>query len=136
MPGFITSKLLAWLAAASVVGFVGSLIGIPWVLVRLPADYFDTRVPRHWMKDRHPLLRTAGLVLKNIIGIVFLLAGIAMLVLPGQGVLTILIGVSLIDFPGKHRLEAKLVSQRLVLNAINSVRERFGRPPLVLAPEP
>lgn len=134
--GCTTSKtLLAWLAGASVVGFVGSLIGIPWVLVRLPADYFDTRVPRRWMAGRHPVLRSVGLALKNIIGVVFLLAGIAMLVLPGQGVLTILIGISLIDFPGKHRLEARLVSQRMVLSAINNVRQRFGRPPLVLAPK-
>lgn len=128
--------MLAWLAAASVVGFVASLIAIPWILVRLPADYFDTRVPRHWMIDRHPALRAIGLTVKNLAGYVFLLAGIAMLVLPGQGILTILIGVSLIDFPGKHRLEARLVAQRMVLHAINTVRHRFGRPPLVLAPEP
>jgi len=128
--------MLAWLAAASVVGFAGSLIAIPWILVRLPDDYFDTRVPRHWMKDRHPVLRTLGLLIKNVAGLVFLLAGIAMLVLPGQGVLTILIGVSLIDFPGKQRLEAQIVRQRLVLQSINAIRLRFGRPPLVLAPEP
>ena len=128
--------MLAWLAAASVVGFVASLIAIPWILVRLPADYFDTRVPRHWMIDRHPVLRMIGHIVKNLAGYVFLLAGIAMLVLPGQGILTILIGVSLIDFPGKHRLEARLVAQRMVLQAINAVRHRFGRPPLVLAPEP
>lgn len=115
--------------------FVGSLVAIPWILVRLPADYFDTRVPRHWMKGRHPVLRATGLLAKNIIGFVFLLAGIVMLVLPGQGVLTILIGVSLLDFPGKRRLEAQLVRQRLVLQAINAVRHRFDRPPLVLAPE-
>ncbi len=128
--------MLAWFALASIVGFIGSLIGIPWVLVRLPADYFDTRVPRHWMPGRHPIIRGAGRLLKNLAGVVFVIAGIAMLVLPGQGVLTILIGVSLLDFPGKHRLEARLVSQRLVLRGINSVRQRFGRPPLVLAPEP
>lgn len=128
--------MLAWLAAASVVGFVASLIAIPWILVRLPADYFDTRVPRRWMIDRHPVLRTIGLIIKNVAGVVFLLAGIAMLVLPGQGILTILIGVSLIDFPGKHRLEARIVSQRVVLQTINAIRHRFGRPPLVLAPEP
>lgn len=128
--------MLAWFAVVSVVGFVGSLIAIPWILVRLPADYFDTRVPRHWMKGRHPVLRTIGLVLKNLAGLVFLLAGIAMLVLPGQGILTILIGVSLLDFPGKRRLEASLVSQRLVLQGINAIRHRFGKPPLVLAPEP
>ena len=128
--------MLAWFAAASVIGFAASLVAIPWILVRLPADYFDTRVPRQWMTGRHPVLRTLGGVVKNLGGVVFLLAGIAMLVLPGQGVLTILIGVSLIDFPGKRRLEARLVGQRIVLQAINSVRHRFGRPPLVLAPEP
>ena len=127
--------MLAWLAAASVVGFVGSLIGIPWVLVRLPADYFDTRVPRQWMDGRHPVLRAVGTIIKNIVGVIFLLAGIAMLVLPGQGILTMLIGVSLMDFPGKHRLEARLVGQPLVLQTINKVRARFGRAPLVVAPE-
>lgn len=127
--------MLAWFAAASVIGFVASLIAIPWILVRLPADYFDTRVPRHWMRGRHPILRSVGRVVKNVVGFVFLLAGVAMLVLPGQGILTILIGVSLLDFPGKRRLEAQLVSQRLVLQGINAIRARFDRPPLVLAPE-
>ncbi len=127
--------MLAWLATASIVGFVGSLIGIPWILVRLPADYFDVRVPRQWMDGRHPFLRLAGRIVKNLVGVVLLLAGIAMLVLPGQGILTILIGVSLIDFPGKHRLEARLISQPLVLQTINQVRAKFGRPPLVVAPD-
>lgn len=87
------------------------------------------------MAGRHPMLRTAGLALKNVVGVLFLLAGIAMLVLPGQGVLTILIGLSLIDFPGKHRLEARLVRQRMVRHAIDSVRQRFGRPPLMFSPD-
>ena len=110
-------------------------MAIPWILVRLPADYFDTRIERRWLAGRHPVLRTSGHILKNLAGVVFLLAGIAMIVLPGQGVLTILIGISLLDFPGKRRLEARFVSQRVVLNTINSVRLRFGRPPLILAPE-
>ena len=87
------------------------------------------------MPGRHPLLRTVGAVLKNVTGVVFLLAGIAMLVLPGQGILTMLIGVSLMDFPGKRRLEARLVSQRVARQAINAIRRRFGKPPLILAPE-
>lgn len=125
--------MLALVAGASVAMFIGSLIAIPWMLVRLPADYFDTRVARHWMRDRHPLLRAAGLLVKNVAGVVFVAAGLAMLVLPGQGILTILIGVSLVDFPGKRRLEAQLVGQPAVLRGINSVRARFGKPPLVLA---
>lgn len=127
--------MLAWVAAVSIAGFIASLIAIPWILVRLPADYFDTRVERQFMPGRHPAMRAAGRVVMNVAGIVFLLAGIAMLVLPGQGILTILIGVSLIDFPGKRRMEARLVSQRLVRQAINAIRHRFGKPPLTMAPE-
>lgn len=127
--------MLPLVAAASVAMFVASLVAIPWILVRLPADYFDTRVTRHWMRDRHPLLRAVGLVVKNLAGLMFLAAGIAMLVLPGQGILTILIGVSLLDFPGKRRLEAQLVGQPAVLRGINAIRARFGKPPLTLAPE-
>ena len=83
------------------IAFVGTLIAIPFILVRLPEDYFDVRVPRTWMKDQHPVLRIVGRALKNIVGIVFVLAGLSMLVLPGQGVLTILIGLSLARFSGQ-----------------------------------
>jgi len=133
---WIPVEVLIGLTVASAIGFVGSLIAIPMILVRLPADYFDTRTPRHWMKDHHPLLRLSGLIVKNIVGIVFLLAGFAMLFLPGQGVLTMLIGISLMDFPKKRELEAKMVGQPTVLGVINSMRQKFGKPPLTLAPGP
>lgn len=129
-------KVLLGLTIASVVGFIGTLIAIPVILVRLPPDYFDTRVPRHWMKDHHPVLRVVGLLLKNVLGAVFLLAGFAMLFLPGQGILTMLIGVSLMDFPGKQRLEATLIGQPTVLGAINAMRKKFDKPPLIVAPDP
>jgi hypothetical protein len=88
------------------------------------------------MKDHHPVLRLSGLVIKNIVGIVFLLAGIAMLFLPGQGLLTMLIGISLMDFPGKRQLEAKMVGQPTLLGVINGMRRKFDKPPLTLAPGP
>jgi hypothetical protein len=78
------------------------------------------------------LLRIIGRILKNVVGVLFVLAGLSMLVLPGQGVLTILIGLSLVDFPGKQRLEARIIGQRSVFKAVNSLRARFGRPPFVL----
>ena len=133
---WVPVDVLIGLTVASVIGFIGSLIAIPLILVRLPADYFDTRTPRHWMKDHHPMLRLSGLVVKNVVGIVFLLAGFAMLFLPGQGVLTMLIGVSLMDFPRKRELEAKMVSQPTLLGAINAMRHRYGKPPLTLTPNP
>ena len=133
---WIPVDVLIGLTVASVIGFIGSLIAIPLILVRLPADYFDTRTPRHWMKDHHPLLRLLGLVVKNVVGVVFVLVGFAMLFLPGQGLLTMLIGVSLMDFPRKRELEAKMVGQPTLLGIINAMRHKFGKSPLTLAPDP
>ena len=133
---WIPVDVLIGLAVAGAIGFIGSLIAIPLILVRLPADYFDTRTPRHWMKDHHPLLRLLGLVVKNVLGVVFLLAGFAMLFLPGQGLLTMLVGVSLMDFPRKRELEAKMVGQPTLLGIINTMRHKFDKPPLTLAPDP
>lgn len=133
---WVPVDVLIGLTVASIVGFVGTLIAIPLILVRLPSDYFDTRTPRHWMKDHHPVLRLSGLIIKNVIGIVFLLAGFAMLFLPGQGLLTMLIGISLMDFPGKRTLEAKMVGQPTLLGVINNMRKKFDKPPLTLAPDP
>ena len=133
---WIPVDVLIGLTVASVIGFIGSLIAIPLILVRLPADYFDTRTPRHWMKDHHPVLRLLGLVIKNVVGAVFVLVGLAMLFLPGQGLLTMLVGVSLIDFPRKRELEAKMVGQPTLLGVINAMRQKFDKPPLTLAPDP
>ena len=128
----ISPVILEFLFLLSIVGFVASVITIPWILVRLPQDYFSEQRPRTWLKDHHPVIRLIALVLKNLLGWILLLGGIAMLVLPGQGLLTILIGVSLMDFPGKRAIERKLVSRPLILQAINRVRQRFDRPPLLI----
>jgi len=133
---YISTESLVTLTVLSLVFFVGSLIAIPIILVRLPADFFDIRVPRPWMKDHHPVLRLIGHIVKNAVGAIFLFAGFLMLFLPGQGILTMLIGVSMLDFPGKRKLEAKMIGQPAVLHAINGMRQKFGKPPLVIAPDP
>ena len=125
--------LLGWLGAASVLMFVGSSIAVPWLVVRIPADYFVDR--RHLVdrwQPRHPLVRIAFLTTKNLCGVVLVLAGVAMLVLPGQGILTILIGLMCLDFPGKFALELWFVRQPRVLGAINWMRAKAHRPPLEL----
>lgn len=131
---YVSTETLVTLTVLSLVFFVGSLLAIPFILVRLPADYFDTRVPRQWMHNHHPVLRVLGHVGKNVIGAIFLVVGFLMLFLPGQGILTMLIGVTMVDFPGKRRLEAKMIGQPAVLATINGLRKKFGRPPLTIAP--
>ena len=132
---YVSTETLVALTVLSIVFFVGSLIAIPFILVRLPADFFDIRVPRPWMEDHHPVLRVLGHLVKNLVGAIFLFAGFLMLFLPGQGILTMLIGISMLDFPGKPKVEAKLIGQPTVLNALNGMREKFGKPPLIIAPD-
>ncbi|MFO7857997.1 MAG: PGPGW domain-containing protein, partial [Ectothiorhodospiraceae bacterium] len=81
---------------------------------------------------RHPVAGLVLLIVKNALDAVLVLAGIAMLVLPGQGVLTILAGLTLMNFPGKYRVERWLMSRPAVFNAVNWLRRRAGRPPLEL----
>ena len=113
--------------------FIAGVIFVPWVVVRIPADYFAHRKRQRtpW-DDQHPIVRAILIVLKNVIGIAFLALGILMLVLPGQGVLTMLVGLMLIDFPGKYKLERYIVTRRPVLNTINWLRQRRGEPPLAI----
>lgn len=120
------------LAAFSVASFVGSLLLIPVLVVRIPADYFAEKKRHRWepWAHEHPLIRWLLLLLKNLLGYLFIVLGIAMLVLPGQGILTILIGIMFINFPGKYRLERWVVMRKPVLATINRLRQRAGREPL------
>jgi len=112
--------------------FTISLLVVGFLLVKLPATYFLDSHNREFWVDRHPALRMVGRVLKNLIGVALIVVGIVMLVGPGQGILTILIGVMLVDFPGKRTLERKLVGRPKVLHAVNRLRARYGKPPLVV----
>jgi archaellum biogenesis protein FlaJ (TadC family) len=113
---------------------LGSLGFVVVALVRLPADYFRDEYVSPLARERR-IVRWAGLIVQNAVGAVLVLLGLLLSVpgIPGQGVLTILIGVMLLSFPGKRRLERRLVSRPRVLAAINGVRARFGKPPLSLA---
>lgn len=117
--------LFSWLAAASLAMFIGSLVLVPLLLVRIPADYF-LRDKEEARTARTPFGWTV-LIAKNIAGAILLLAGIAMLLLPGQGVISILAGLSLMNFPGKRRLERKIISRPSVLKSINWLREKAGK---------
>lgn len=127
--------LLQWLGGTSVLLFTVTLIVFPMVIIYLPQDYFlrHERDPAH-QKRRHPAVWLTLTVFKNVFGWVLILAGIAMLVLPGQGVLSILIGATLANFPGKYLLERRLVRRPAVSRTLNRIRARAGKPPLDIPP--
>ncbi len=114
--------------------FIGSLGLVSFILVKLPADYFCSHYDRQIWSGRAPALRIAAAIGKNLLGIILIMAGIVMTLpgVPGQGLLTILLGIMLVDFPGKDRLERKLLYRPAVRNSIDKLRARFGKPPLQL----
>lgn len=105
------------------VSFVGSLALVTILIVRMPADAFaKERPPRNLLSS----------VLRNLLGIALVLVGIVLSVpgVPGQGILTILVGLMLTDLPGVRRLERAIVRRPAVRRALDAIRRRFGKEPL------
>ncbi len=109
----------------SIAVFLGSLIAIPVVLIRMPEDYL-VNPPE---KSGNVALKIA----KNVLGVALLAIGVALLVLPGQGVLMIIVGLMLVDFPGRQKLLRKLMGKPKVQKVITAIRKRAGKPPLQTA---
>ena len=128
---------LTWLSivigiAIFVVTFSVSIGIVSLVLVKLPANYFHKDYRKEMLTGHPPALRILAFIGKNILGVLLILVGIILSLpgVPGQGLLTILLGLMLVDFPGKHRLEQKLLHRPAIKNSINRLRARFSKPPL------
>ncbi len=128
---------LVWgVGVTSAVLFLGTLIVVPLLLTGMPADYFlhDPKDRVDSWAGRHAATRISLRLLKNTLGAVFVVLGISMLVLPGQGILTILVGIALLDLPGKRKLEVALLRRNGVYRAVDWLRRKRHREPLVLPP--
>lgn len=127
-------SILQYIGILSLLALLITPIIVSILVIRIPTDYFIHGRGRfeEQSKSFHPFIRTILLAAKNLAGILFLLAGIVMLVLPGQGIITILIGLTLINFPGKRELELKIIARKRVFSAINWMRAKAHTPPLQL----
>ena len=107
---------------------------VSFILIKIPADHFSKSHKTKFWSGPNPALHAAKVIGKNILGILLVALGIVLSIpgVPGQGLLTILLGIMLLDFPGKDRLEQKLLSRPGIVKTINRLRERFGKPPLEL----
>jgi hypothetical protein len=123
--------LLWWLLAFSAVMGIATLIACPWWALRLPTDYFC----RHHAPSPSDAPRTLASILlnvgRNMLGLMFTIAGLLMLVLPGQGLLCLLVGIMLMDVPGKHRVAQWIFARGPLLRTINWIRAKGGKPPLI-----
>lgn len=128
----ISQEVLTWLVVISTLTFLASLVIIPWLIVRLPADYFvDKKRHTSQLHQHHPGIYVLIRSLKNLFGLVLIAAGVLMLFLPGQGILAMIVGVGLTDFPGKFKLERWFAKQPAVFKAMNWIRQKRNHPPLL-----
>lgn len=122
--------LLLALGGISALMALATLVCLPWVITRLPANYF-VRNERVVWRDlaEEPAGALVVIAVKNGVGFFLVLLGAIMLVTPGQGVLTILAGLMLMNFPGKFQLERWLVLRPGVLAGLNWLRALRQREP-------
>ena len=116
------------LFVVSLLFYVVSLILIPWFIIRLPEDYFKYEKP----PSRQQLSGNSWQnIAKNTFAVAVIIAGIIMLVTPGPGILSILIGIMLTDIPGKYKIERWLIKYPPVLKSITWIRQKAGKEPLI-----
>lgn len=124
---------LIGIVVLSAITLILSMLSILALVIYLPSDYFTRE--KHVSIVSNRFLRILLRILKNIFGVIALLIGFVMLIGPGQGLLTILVGVILCDFPRKRRVERKLIGRPALLNTANKFRARYKRPPILLNDE-
>ncbi len=123
-------KLVLWASGLSIVTVIVTLITVPWVVTRLPQDYFSRPERAVWrLSSTQPVFALLLGLLKNLLGLLLCILGLIMLVTPGQGVLTLLAGLLMMNFPGKYRLERWLVQRPGVWRGLNWLRRRRKQMP-------
>ncbi len=124
-------SLFLWLTIVSIMGFLISIVFIPWLVTRIPSDYFShPKRQKYTWNNQSKILRLIFILMKNIIGVIFIIGGIFLLFLPGQGVLTILLGLFITDFPYKYKIETWIIKHPPILRSINKLRTKAKQRPL------
>jgi hypothetical protein len=130
---------LTWMQIGMGVGlfllsFGVSLAAIMIVMIKIPANYFSPHYEQDFLPNTHWTVKWGAVILKNLLGVFLIALGIVLSLpgVPGQGLLTILLGLIMLDIPGKRPLEARIIQRPAIQAAINKLRARFNKPPLVL----
>jgi len=129
----LCTEYAGWLqliAVSSLIMLAISLALLPYLVARLPVDHFcqQSRL-QHPITSQQALLR----ILRNLLGLILLFAGLLMLLLPGQGLLTLVLALLLLDYPQKKKIERSLLQQKTIFNGLNWLRKKakvaaFKRP--------
>lgn len=125
----VYKNLILWFGSISLFVFLFSLLSIKWLVSLIPEDYFINKKDSK-IKTSNIFIWYIVLIFKNLIGYSLILGGIMMLVLPGQGLFTIIIGLMMSNYPGKYSIEKKLIAIPTILKSINWLRRKSNKPPI------
>ena len=126
------NQIFLYISGLSTIFFLLSLLGLSWLISIIPHNYFVDKKRVSFIKMKNPLMWLLIIIIKNLIGLILIICGILMLILPGQGVLTIITGLIFLDYPGKFRFERSLVRNKLILNSMNWIRRKLDKPDLII----
>ena len=118
---------LVWLGTLSFTIFIFSLLTIKWLVALIPSDYFIKKNNSEF-RSNYPIFWLVSIIIKNLVGYTLIVGGILMLVLPGQGLFTIFVGLMLSNYPGKFYIERKFIAIPSILRAINLLRKKSNTP--------
>jgi hypothetical protein len=128
MDQWLSHDMLLWISIGSGIALLVGAVTVPLLIVKMPQDVFSNPDWQRWLDRKPAAVRIPLRIVKNLLGVVLIVLGIAMLLLPGQGILSILLGGLLVDFPGKMRAQQWLLNQPKVMNSLNWLRKKFHAP--------
>ena len=124
-------SVIFWLSLLSFLIFIFSLVSIKWLVALIPSDYFVSKKDTKF-KSEYPFIWLISMIIKNIIGYVLIIGGVLMLLLPGQGLFTIFIGLMMSNYPGKYYIEKKFIAIPSILKTINWLRKQSNKEPIII----
>lgn len=130
MEQWVSKDTVLWASTLSGVALLAIAIVIPWLIVRMPEDYFTKPQRYNWLGRQPAMIRIPIRILKNVLAIGLVILGVLMFLTPASGLFPILLGVALADVPGKSKLQWWILGRKTIRKSMNWLRRRFHRKPV------
>lgn len=118
---------MLFIVVISFVALLATIWGTPYLLARMPDNYF-LLTPEHTQRTPRKLLISS---IRTLLGLMLIIFGILMIFTPGPGLVALVLGLCVSDFPGKHRILQRLICQPNVFKALNWLRAKADKPPFL-----
>lgn len=130
MEQWLSKDTLLWVSIISGIGLLAVAIVTPWLIVRMPEDFFSKPQRYNWLDRKPPMIRIPIRILKNILAVALVILGVVMFLTPASGLFPILLGIVLADIPGRSKLQRWILSRKTVRKSMNWLRRKFHRKPV------